>query len=358
MEGVIPYSAHESMRFSVALCAMKLTAQFDLQPLNTFHIHEHCSLFGTISSEVELIEFLGSAEGKQKPLYLLGGGSNILLTQAIDGLVLHNQLQGKRIVEENEDFVKVEFSSGELWHDCVMWCVDRNWGGMENMALIPGTIGAAPIQNIGAYGAELKDVFFSLQALHLQTLETKTFTAEACRFGYRDSVFKQEEKGRWFILSVTLILQKKPQLQVGYGDIRKVIEDDFHGEKSIRTIAEAVIRIRQSKLPDPAEIGNAGSFFKNPVISVMQAANLLEQFPEMPQYSVESGIKIPAAWLIEQCGWKGFREGDYGVHTRQALVLVNYSQASGSDLLHLSARIITSVQQRFNIQLEREVNIW
>lgn len=352
------HASAESIGLAVDLCAMELIPHFDLRALNTFHIQETCTLFAGISSESELLHLLQSDTALQQPLHVLGGGSNVLLTRPVEGLVLHNRLQGIHVMEENEETVTVEFGSGEEWHHCVMWCVAKGWSGIENLALIPGTIGAAPIQNIGAYGAELKDVFHSLQAIHLKTLNRRTFTRDECRFGYRDSIFKQEEKGNWFILSVTLTLQKHPALKVDYGDIRQVLESDFGGKHSIQNVADAVIRIRRSKLPDPAVIGNAGSFFKNPVIEASEAERLLAHFPDMPQYASGTGVKIPAAWLIERCGWKGFKEGDMGVHNRQALVLVNYANASGTDIYQLSTRIITSVQQRFNILLEREVNVW
>lgn len=337
---------------------MNIEYNKSLQLLNSFHLNEYASEFVQVHTEKDLIEVLHFANSNQKAVCIIGGGSNILFTQKMDALVLHNQLKGQEVVYENDECIDIKFKSGEVWHNCVLWSVERQLGGMENLSLIPGTIGAAPIQNIGAYGVELKDIFVQLEAINIHTLEKVFFNKEQCAFGYRDSVFKSTEKKRYFITSVTLKLQKKPAFQVTYGDIQKVLNEDFKGVLSVKNISDAVIKIRRSKLPDPEQLGNAGSFFKNPVISVEQANELIIRFPEMPQHQVENGIKIPAAWLIEQCNWKGYQAGNYGVHTKQALVLVNYNNAKGSDILALSDAIITSVQQRFNIRLEREVNIW
>lgn len=335
-----------------------------LHNLNTFHLPTTAEYFSEIFSPEELKVLITEATRNGLTIRILGGGSNILFTHAVEGLLVHNRIGGICLGEAGEETVRVHFGAGVLWHDAVMWAVNQHLGGIENLALIPGTIGAAPIQNIGAYGVELTDVFHSLEAMHLQTGATKTFTHADCRFGYRDSIFKQEEKGQWCILSVALQLQqcdaagRHPQMRTGYGDVERILEQDFGGEQNIRNIAEAVMRIRRSKLPDPAQIGNAGSFFKNPVIEIAQYEVLKNTFPDLPSYPGEKGVKIPAGWLIEQCGWKGYREEDYGVHERQALVLVNYGKASGAQIFDLSERIITSVQQRFNLRLEREVNIW
>ncbi|MBK7690625.1 MAG: UDP-N-acetylmuramate dehydrogenase [Bacteroidetes bacterium] len=337
---------------------MNIEYNKSLLELNSFHLNEYATEFVQVQSEKDLLEILHFANSNQKEICIIGGGSNILLTKKLDALVLHNQLKGHDIIAENEEGTDVRFMSGEVWHQCVLWSVEQQLGGMENLSLIPGTIGAAPIQNIGAYGVELKDIFVELEAIHLQTLEKVCFRKEQCGFGYRDSIFKSTEKNRYFIISVTVRLQKKPMYQVAYGDIQSVLQKDFDGVISIKNISDAVIQIRKSKLPDPDQLGNAGSFFKNPIITVKQADELSTQFPEMPRHQVENGIKIPAAWLIEQCNWKGHTAGKYGVHTKQALVLVNYKDAKGSDILALSEEIITTVQQRFNIHLEREVNIW
>ena len=337
---------------------MNIAYNQSLLRYNTFHIDERASEFSIVEDEQQLLECLQYANKYQKPLFIIGGGSNILLTHTVDGLAIVNKLKGISLVQETDDYVDIKSMSGENWHACVRWCVDNNYGGIENLSLIPGTVGAAPIQNIGAYGVELQDVCLSVEAVHIHTLEKRIFQKHECAFGYRDSVFKQQEKGKYFILSVTMRLQKNPTFNIAYGDIQKILSLDFNNTLSIKNISDVIIKIRKSKLPDPDEIGNAGSFFKNPVISNAQAASLKLQYPDMPMFALDTDTKIPAAWLIEQCGWKGYRKGNYGVHTKQALVLVNYEQANGHDIVDLSTSIITSVQQRFNIQLEREVNIW
>jgi UDP-N-acetylmuramate dehydrogenase len=337
---------------------MQILENFDLKNINTFHISERAAHFTTIKSEVEMLEIVKSNVVINQPLYIVGGGSNILLTKTIEGLVVLNQIKGIEVVDENEDEILAKFMSGENWHECVLWAVSKGYGGIENLSLIPGTIGAAPIQNIGAYGVEIKDVFVSCEAINIKSQEKKTFSKELCRFGYRDSIFKQEEKGNYFILSVTLRLKKNPTFNIDYGDIKKIIETEYQNEVTIEHISNAVIAIRSSKLPDPNIIGNAGSFFKNPVIEKELFLKLQNSYPTIPNFPAPNGIKIPAAWLIEQCQWKGYKEANFGVHDKQALVIVNYADAKGKDLFELSERIITSVQQRFNISLEREVNIW
>lgn len=337
---------------------MTILENQSLKPYNTFHIDESATFFGTIHTEKDLLELLNHPIAQTEPISFIGGGSNILLTQKKEGLVVYNSIKGISIVEENDDDIIVQFMAGESWHDCVIWAVDRGYGGIENLSLIPGTIGAAPIQNIGAYGVEIKDVFVSCETLHLSTKTKKTFWLDECQFGYRDSIFKRNLKDQYFILSVRLKFSKHPKCSIEYGDIQKIIEQEYNHEVTIKNVSNAVIQIRSSKLPDPAVIGNAGSFFKNPVVEISIYESLAITYPSMPHFDAPNGIKIPAAWLIEQCGWKGYRNGDFGVHERQALVLVNYAGASGQELLGLSTDIITSVQQRFNILLEREVNIW
>lgn len=337
---------------------MQLLHNVNLKEYNTFHISENASFFTTIHSATELAEVLSYNESKRSRIQFIGGGSNILLTKPLEGITVLNKLKGIQLLSENEDTAIVQFMSGESWHECVMWCVSNGLGGVENLSLIPGTIGAAPIQNIGAYGVELKDVFVSCEAIHLVSQERKTFSLEECQFGYRESIFKTKEKGNYFILSVTLCLQKKPTFKIEYGDIKHILATKFNNHVSIESISKAVIEIRSSKLPDPKVIGNAGSFFKNPVITKQLFDTLLSQYPQLPNYPAENGIKIPAGWLIEQCGWKGYKVGKIGVHEKQALVLVNFSDAEGSAIYQLSEQIIISVEQRFNITLEREVNIW
>ena len=329
-----------------------------LKDFNTFHIDAQAEKFICIDDEKSLLEILEFAKKENERIHFIGGGSNILLTQNIDGITVLNQLKGISIINKNEEFVNVNFASGENWHQCVLWAVEHNYGGIENLSLIPGTIGASPIQNIGAYGVELKDVFHSLEAINLTSFEKKIFTLEECKFGYRDSIFKQLEKGNWFILNVILQLTKNPICNINYGNIKEELLKMKVENPRIQDVSKAVINIRSSKLPNPAEIGNAGSFFKNPVVSKSHFEELKTMYPEIPYFTAANGVKIPAAWLIEKNNWKGFKEGDFGVHKNQALVLVNYNHANGNDILNLSTQIITSVQQTFNITLEREVNIW
>ncbi len=289
----------------------------------------------------------------------LGGGSNVLFTKDFEGLVLKNSIKGIEVASETEDHVLLKIYSGENWHELVMYCVQRNLGGIENLSLIPGTVGAAPMQNIGAYGVELEKVFVSLEALNLETFEIETFDKETCEFGYRESVFKRKFKGQYFIYSVTLRLDKKPVIHAEYGDIKTVLTDKGIAwtEASIKDISDAVIQIRQSKLPDPKEIGNSGSFFKNPVIESAHFDKLKTEYPDIKGFEQYNGIKVPAAWLIEQCGWKGRRVGNTGSHARQALVLVNYGAATGNEVWQLAQDIIGSVREKFGISLEPEVNI-
>ena len=343
---------------------MNFEVNHSLLPYNTFHIDAMAQYFISIKHEVDLLEVLNEKIAKENELFILGGGSNILLTKNIAGLVIHNKMKGIHIIDENEDSVRVQFMAGENWHHCVRWCVDRQFGGIENLSLIPGTIGASPIQNIGAYGVELKDVFHSLEAIEIKTGVKKVFNNQDCQFGYRNSIFKNKEKGNFIILSVTLELSKKQVFNTTYGNIQQELEAMSIRELSIQAISDAVIRIRQSKLPDPAIIGNAGSFFKNPTITIKDYERLIEIYPYMPSYKNDIGVKIPAAWLIEHTeapngySWKGYRVKNYGVHSQQALCLVNFDDAQGNEILDLSEQIITSVQLTFNISLEREVNIW
>jgi UDP-N-acetylmuramate dehydrogenase len=288
----------------------------------------------------------------------LGGGSNLLFTKNFDGVVLRNQLKGFEIVNENSESVFVKSYAGELWHNFVVFCIENNFAGIENLSLIPGCVGASPMQNIGAYGVEIKDCFYELDAIHVKDGYRRIFTANECEFGYRESVFKQKLKNQYIITSVTFKLNKKPTFNTSYGAIEKELEAMGVSEITIAAISEAVCRIRRSKLPDPTVIGNAGSFFKNPVVSNSKFNSLKNEFPEIVAYPGKSGeMKLAAGWLIEQCGWKGFREGDAGVHKNQALVLVNYKEAAGLEIYNLSQRILDSVYDKFSVQLEREVNI-
>ncbi|MFA6058003.1 MAG: UDP-N-acetylmuramate dehydrogenase [Taibaiella sp.] len=332
-------------------------AHFSLYPFNTFGMDVHASYFDILSKEEELLH-LKEQEAFKNGLLILGGGSNILFTQDVPQWVLRNEIRGIEEIKEDEEYVWLRAGAGEVWHGFVLYCVNHGYGGVENLSLIPGTVGASPIQNIGAYGVEIKDVMDSVRFFDLEKETFEIFTAEQCQFGYRDSIFKRSLKGRIIITSVVFRLRKKPVFNVSYGNIQQELDIMGIKELSVKSISDAVIRIRSAKLPDPKEIGNAGSFFKNPEVPEKIYDNLKEQYPSIPGFKVSDGIiKIPAGWLIEQCSWKGFRENDYGVHRNQALVLVNYGKAKGKDIALLSEKIMASVQDRFNIALEREVQI-
>ena len=344
---------------------MKLQRDISLKPYNTFGIDVKAKFFARFSTVEELTALLNLQDKTNLRALILGGGSNLLFTKDVNGYVLKNELTGIQLIKEDHNHYYVKVSAGENWHRFVMHCVAHNYAGLENLSLIPGNVGASPMQNIGAYGAELKDVFENLEALHKPDRTIRTFTANDCEFGYRESVFKRKYKDEFVILNVTFRLNKKPVLNTSYGALAQELEKMGVTEPSIRSISDAVINIRKSKLPDPAQIGNAGSFFKNPTISLAQFEQMqkkvddkLQPATAIPHYKVDdSHIKIPAAWLIEQCDWKGYRAGDAGVHTKQALVLVNYGNASGEALDGLATKISNSVEAKFGIELEREVNI-
>ncbi len=336
-----------------------LQENVSLQAFNTFGIDVKARWFIEIDSVVKATEFLVDNLNAGQKVWILGGGSNLLLKNDLEGLVLRNTIKGKEVVRETEEHVYLKVGAGENWHELVLYCLENNWGGIENLSLIPGNVGAAPIQNIGAYGVELKDVFVELDTLSLATGNPRRFKAADCQFGYRDSYFKRAGKGKFLITSVTLRLSKAPhQLNTSYGAIESELAV-LAAPHTIQQVSEAVIKIRQSKLPDPAEIGNSGSFFKNPVIAESAFAELQLAYPKVPHYPQPDGqVKVPAGWLIEQAGWKGKRIDNYGVHAKQALVLVNYGGASGADIYALSEQVLQSVKAKFNIQLEREVNVW
>ena len=335
---------------------MKIQENISLKPFTTFGIDKKAKFFTTVETLDELKVALLAAKEKQLPVFILGGGSNILLTRDIEGLVIKLEIKGIHLVKEEGDQLWVEVGAGEMWHELVLHSIAQDWAGLENLSLIPGTVGASPMQNIGAYGVEIKDVFDSLQAMHRETLEMQSFDAEACRFGYRESVFKQTLKDQYVITSVTFRLSKTPNFHLEYGAIREVLAANDIDQPSIRAISDAVIQIRQSKLPDPKEIGNAGSFFKNPTIPSTQFDTLKASNPSIPGYPSTEGVKVAAGWLIEQAGWKGKRIGDVGVHAKQALVLVNYGDGTGEEIKSLSQQIQASVLDKFGIQLHPEVN--
>lgn len=336
---------------------MQIQKNISLKNYNTFGIDAKAKYFSPFESLEELEELTAEREPFNQ-LLILGGGSNILLTKDVDGLVLKNELKGIELVKEDEDFYYVKAGAGENWHQFVMHCIEHDYAGIENLSLIPGNVGASPMQNIGAYGVEIKDVFYQLEAYHLNDKKVVSFKLNDCEFGYRESVFKKKYKGQFVILNVTYKLRKKPVYNISYGAIEQELEKLNVKELSIQNISQAVINIRRSKLPDPNEIGNAGSFFKNPEIDNKQFKELKTTFPYIIGYPLHSNkTKVAAGWLIEQCGWKGYREGDAGCHAKQALVLVNYGDATGEQIYHLSQKIVDSVKEKFGITLEREVNI-
>lgn len=336
---------------------MQIQHNISLKNYNTFGIDVKARHFISVSTVTELTSVLQLKEYTKT--LILGGGSNMLLTKPVEALVIHVNLKGTSIIKEDPNHAIINANAGENWHEFVLWCLDNNFGGLENMSLIPGNVGTSPIQNIGAYGIELKDSFVSCEALNLDTLEIEVFKNKDCNFGYRNSIFKNEVKGKYIITSVRFKLSKnKHKLHTNYGAITSQLEEMRINTPTIKDISNAVIAIRQSKLPDPKEIGNSGSFFKNPVISLENFEKLKLNFPEAPSYPVsENKVKVPAGWLIETAGFKGKTFGNYGVHKKQALVLVNYGGAKGEDIFDLSKLIQKTIYRIFNISIEAEVNI-
>jgi len=336
---------------------MQMQNNVSLRNLNTFGLESEARFFIEAKSVEELADILKNESFKEIPKFILGGGSNVLLTQNIDALVIHPNIKGITKVRENEEFVWLHAGGGEIWHDFVLYCVEHQYAGIENLSLIPGTVGAAPMQNIGAYGVEIKEVIETVETISMTTAEIRNFNWEECHFGYRESIFKTDLKGQYMITGVLFKLNKKPHFHIEYGDIQKTLQEMEVSDISIRAISDAVIRIRRSKLPDPAVIGNAGSFFKNPEIDESQFDELKKSYPGLPGYPLsEKKVKVPAGWLIEQAGWKGYRDGPIGVHDRQALVLVNYGGGSGQEIKALSEKILDSVDAKFGIRLTTEVN--
>ena len=336
---------------------MQIQNNFSLKKYNTFGIEAKAKQFVAVQSVDELKTVL--IEHKLETKFVLGGGSNMLLTQDIDALVIHIDLNGKKIVTEDDDFVWVESMAGENWHELVLWTINQNFGGLENMSLIPGNVGTTPVQNIGAYGTEIKDTLVSCEVMTIATQEIKTFTKEACRFGYRESVFKHEVKDQFIITSVVFKLTKRNhKINISYGDITKELEKQSVTTPTLTAVSNAVIAIRQSKLPDPKVLGNSGSFFKNPIILKSEYEKIHALHPEMPHYVIsETHVKVPAGWLIEKTGFKGKRFGDAGIHKNQALVLVNYGNATGQEILNVSKDIQATVLKEFGIAIEAEVNV-
>lgn len=330
-----------------------------LLPYNTFKINAKARYFVTLSAPEDFKELLDTPVFKHEKHLILGGGSNILLTGDFNGLVIKVDIKGIRAIYEDDAVIVLKAGGGELWHSFVMHCVTRDRGGVENLSLIPGTVGAAPLQNIGAYGVEIKEVIESVEVIDINTGAVEVFANRDCRFGYRESVFKQELKGKKIISSVTLSLTKKNhRFNTSYGAIQDTLKQQNVHQLSVRAISHAVITIRQQKLPDPSLVGNAGSFFKNPTITQQHYDALKKEHPQLPGYPSENQeVKVPAAWLIEQCGWKGKKFDNIGVHPNQALVLVNYKDGTGEKIWELATKIITSVKEKFDVQLQPEVNV-
>lgn len=334
---------------------MNIQTNFSLKNYNTFGIAAKAKSFVEVQNTTELAAILK----ENQDIFILGGGSNMLLTQNIEKLVVHVNLKGISLIQEDENNVWVTANAGENWHEFVMWCLEHNFGGIENLSLIPGNVGTTPIQNIGAYGVEIKDTMAYCEAMEITTQQIKQFSNQECQFAYRESVFKNELKNQYIITSVTFKLTKsKHQKNTSYGAIEAELAHKNIQNPTIKDISNAVIAIRQSKLPDPKELGNSGSFFKNPIIAKSLYEKASQQFPEMPHYTVsETEVKVPAGWLIEQAGFKGKRFGDAGIHKNQALVLVNYGNATGAEILAVSKNIQATILAKFGIAIEAEVNI-
>lgn len=339
--------------------SLKIQQNIDLTPFNTFGLPAKAAFFTAIQNIEELQLLLTDPTWQNTPNFILGGGSNILFTQNYPGLIIKNEIKGIHKISEDDESVVLKIGAGEDWHSLVMYCIEQGWGGIENLSLIPGTVGAAPIQNIGAYGVELKDVFQSLEAVKISDGSLQVFTEAQCQFGYRDSIFKSSCKNQFVIVTVTLRLNKKPTFNTSYGALHETLQAMHVSTLSLKAVSDAVVHIRRSKLPDPKAIGNAGSFFKNPVISMQHFAKLQKDFADIPHFPETSAelVKIPAAWLIEKCGWKGKRFDDVGVHEKQALVIVNYGKGTGAAIQKLAQQIQQSVHDRFGVQLTPEVNI-
>ena len=337
---------------------MNIIENYPLLKLNTFGVDVKAKYFTSINTINELIELTKTNVFKDLELLILGGGSNILFTKDFDGLVILNNIKGKEIIDQNQQSIFLKIGAGENWHELVMYCVDNGWGGIENLSLIPGNTGTAPMQNIGAYGVEIKETFIELEALEISSGKIVKFNNSDCEFGYRESVFKNKMKNQYIILNITLELKKNPVLNINYGDVKAILESQNIKNPAIKEVSNAIISIRQSKLPDPKKIGNSGSFFKNPIVSLNQLQLIKKKYSNVVNYEInENEFKIAAGWLIERAGWKGKKFNNYGVHEKQALVLVNYGLANGMEIFELSEKIILDIKDKFGITLEREVNI-
>jgi len=338
---------------------MDINKEVSLRPYNTFGVEASARYFCSITHEDEFKSLLQTDLYKNEKTFILGGGSNVLFTKDFDGLVIKTDLKGIAIESENDEIINIQVKSGENWHAFVLHCVNSNWGGVQNLSLIPGSVGAAPIQNIGAYGVEIKEVIKEVSGIDRISGNDMIFQNHECAFGYRESIFKHQLKEKIFISSVTLSLTKKKHIiNTSYGAVKDTLKEMKVTEPTLKSISDAVIHIRKSKLPDPSQVGNAGSFFKNPTISLSHYQSLQKEYSQIPCYhSVNQDVKVPAGWLIEQCGWKGKRVNDIGVHAHQALVIVNYGNGHGEEIFDLAMQIISSVKEKFNITLTPEVNI-
>lgn len=337
---------------------MELLKGISLKPYNTFGINSTAQILVHIASIDDLQTVLSDRKFENESRLILGGGSNVLFTGAVDALVIKINVMGRKVISEDDQHAVIEVGAGENWHELVRWSISQNLGGLENLSLIPGNVGASPMQNIGAYGVEIKDSFHSLTAIELESGLLREFSKEECAFGYRESVFKRSLKNKYAIVNVRYRLKKNPTFNTSYGAIEQELERMGVHDLSLDAISQAVINIRRSKLPDPAELGNAGSFFKNPTITDPEFQQIVQNHPDIPHYPAADGNhKLAAGWMIEQCGWKGKRVGNCGMHERQALVLVNYGGASGDEIFELSEKVLQSVKEKFGVVLEREVNV-
>ncbi len=334
----------------------EIKENFALKNHNTFGINAKTKYFVFCNSENDIKEFLNIHKNKDLPLMILGGGSNVLFTRDYEGYILHPKIKGIETIYETKDEIEVRVGAGEDWDEFVGFCVENGWGGVENLSLIPGNIGTSPIQNIGAYGVEVKDVITNVEVIEIDSQKRICYKNEECEFGYRDSIFKRKLKGKQIITYVTFRLKKQPIFKLDYGNLNEKLME--YNEVNLNSIRQAVIAIRESKLPKPEEIGNAGSFFKNPVITKHKADQLKERWPEIPNYKVNNNlVKIPAGWLIEKAGFKGKQMGNAGVHDKQALVLINQGNATGEEIVHLARNIQQAIIILFDIKLEMEVNV-
>ena len=337
---------------------MNVLENYPLKKLNTFGINVKSKYLVEVNSTEEILEIIQSEKFKNFKKLVLGGGSNVLFTKDYNGLIILNKIKGKKVTYQDADSVKLLVGAGENWHELVMYTVEKGWGGIENLSLIPGNTGTAPMQNIGAYGVEIKDTFVELEALEISTGKIEKFNKEKCKFAYRESIFKNEKKNQYIILNITLELNKNPKLSVNYGEIKNDLKNKNIHFPTIKDVSEAIISIRKRKLPNPKKIGNSGSFFKNPVVNFNKLKKLKEKYPNIVNYPINKNeFKIAAGWMIEKAGWKGKTINNYGVHKNQSLVLVNYGDAKGIEIYNLSKKIIVDIEEKFGISLVREVNI-